>query len=93
MLIMAERCDQCLFSPNAIVSPERRADIIAKCKRDGSYFICHKASIAGRQVYCRGFYDAFPLSSAMSRLAKFLKLERFVEEKDLTTHKENLHER
>lgn len=55
--VLAERCDQCLFGPNKIVSNERRADILQTIRRQDSYFVCHKASIAGVVAACRGDYD------------------------------------
>lgn len=52
-----ERCAECLFSKNKIVSDSRRREILAQCARDDSHFVCHKASILCRNVVCRGFYD------------------------------------
>lgn len=56
--VYAERCNQCLFSKDKIVSDERRAEVLEECRRRDSHFICHKASIARQDVCCRGFYDA-----------------------------------
>lgn len=54
--VMAERCDECLFGPNKIVSNARRAEIIKEITRgEGSWFHCHKTS----GVACRGDWDKF----------------------------------
>jgi hypothetical protein len=55
--VMEERCNQCLYGPNKIVSNARRAEIIRKLDRSDSHFICHKATIAGQKVACRGDWD------------------------------------
>jgi hypothetical protein len=57
MKIYSERCDQCLFSPDKIVTNKRRAEILRDCKRRDCHFICHKASMNGEDVCCRGFYE------------------------------------
>jgi hypothetical protein len=54
--LCSQKCDQCLFTPNRIVSAERMNDIIDQCKADGDFFICHK-SPTGDKWICRGFYD------------------------------------
>jgi hypothetical protein len=54
--IMAERCNECLFSKNKIVSKERKAEIIREITSgQGSWFHCHKTS----GVACRGDWDKY----------------------------------
>lgn len=55
--VYAKRCDQCLFSKDKIVSDARRKDLLEDMAKKGSWFVCHKASIAGESVCCKGFYD------------------------------------
>lgn len=55
--VMARRCDECLFSENAIVSKTRRKAILAECKRDDAHFECHKGTLAGEEICCRGFLE------------------------------------
>ncbi len=55
--IMAERCNQCLFGKDKIVSNRRRAEILRGLRRDDNHFICHKAQIAGQDIACRGDWD------------------------------------
>lgn len=55
--VMKERCAECLYGPDKIVSNARRAEIIRQVRRSDSYFVCHKATIAGQTVCCKGDYD------------------------------------
>ncbi len=57
LLLSARRCDQCLCTRNRIVSGERAAQIIRDCRRNDQHFICHKGSIAGKIVHCRGVHE------------------------------------
>lgn len=57
MKVMEECCDQCLYGPNKIVSNARWSQIIREITRKDCHFICHKASIAGQDVACRGDFD------------------------------------
>jgi hypothetical protein len=54
---MAERCNQCLYGPDKIVSNKRRAEILRQIGRADGYFICHKASMVERRCACRGDWD------------------------------------
>jgi hypothetical protein len=74
--VCEKQCDQCLFSPNRIVPKKRMAEILRNCRRDDKHFICHKGSIAGRDVCCRGFYDT--QTSQLMRIAQRLGMVKFV---------------
>lgn len=52
--VCAEKCDQCLFSKNKIVSYKRRKQILEECQKKDKHFVCHKFN----DVCCRGFFDA-----------------------------------
>lgn len=56
--LMSRPCDQCLVTPQRIVSGERAAEIVAKVKGQDSHFICHKSE-PGREneIACRGVED------------------------------------
>lgn len=71
--VMKERCDQCLFSKDKIVSDARRKQVLAECKRNDSHFICHKTG----DCCCRGFYDT--QTSQMIQIAGRLNAIKFVE--------------
>jgi hypothetical protein len=74
--VCVEKCDQCLFSLNKIVSDDRRAEILEECKSKDSHFICHKATLDGQNLCCRGFYDT--QTSQLIRIAGRLNCIEFV---------------
>lgn len=80
--VMAERCDQCLYGPDKIVSNARRAQLLRDLNRDDSHFICHKASIADQEVACRGDWDQRGCGQ-MGRIAERLQCVIFVREDEL----------
>ncbi len=71
------RCDQCLFSENRIVSKARMRDIIKTARRDDSYFECHKHTMVGDHVMCRGWYESQP-ANTWTQIAERLGLVEFV---------------
>lgn len=77
LLVCEKQCDQCLLSPNRVVRKERVADVLKNCRKKDSHFICHKATIAGHEVVCRGFYDS--QTSQMIRIAQRLNAIEFVD--------------
>lgn len=86
MKVFSECCQNCLLSKDRIVSPSRAKEIIETCKKEQSYFICHKASVSedenGQQVMCKSFYDKFRYHSQLFRIAERLDYVRFVEQTD-----------
>lgn len=54
--VMSRKCDQCLLTPQRIVSAKRMAQIVRDCRRKDVSFVCHK-SPRGRQIHCRGHFD------------------------------------
>lgn len=70
--VMAQECDECLFSPNRIVGPHRMGQLITGALKDDTHFICHKASQHDRNVCCRGFYDRYKGDVLVCRLAHAL---------------------
>jgi hypothetical protein len=77
--VMAEKCDECLFTPNRIVPKDRVQEVLDRCEQ--SHFICHKASIAGgplANTCCRGYYDREPHQTPAMRLAAMLDIVTFV---------------
>jgi hypothetical protein len=80
--VMAERCDQCLYGPNKIVSDAQRKEILATTANQDTHFVCHKGTIAGTDVCCRGDWDSNG-GGRLGRLAKHLGIVRFVTEEDL----------
>jgi hypothetical protein len=52
--VCAQKCDQCLFSSDRIVSKKRMNEILRECERTDSHFVCHKTDDA----VCAGFYNS-----------------------------------
>ncbi len=77
-LVMEERCDQCLYSADKIVSDARRSQLLRDIKSKDGYFICHQATIAGREIACRGDWDSRACGQ-MGRIAQRLNAVRFVQ--------------
>lgn len=77
--VCAEKCDECLFSAERIVSGRRMTEVLRTCKRDDRHFICHKHTQRGADVCCRGFYDRNPMASNLMRAAHRLGAVRFVD--------------
>lgn len=71
-LVARKRCDECLFSRARIVSDERAEEIIADCIAKDRPFECHKGTLIGRTIVCRGFLDEHPGVGRDVRLARTL---------------------
>ncbi|MDD2878713.1 MAG: hypothetical protein PHZ23_15960 [Acidiphilium sp.] len=80
--VMSKACDQCLLSPRKIVSDARRRQIMRDTVRKDCSFICHKASISGRDVACRLHYDATG-GGQLARIAGRFGMVRFVDPETL----------
>ena len=79
MKVYDKQCGQCLFSKNRIVSAARVKDILKQCRRQDTHFQCHKATLRGEDVQCRGYYDSQP-PSQMTRIAGRLNCLKFVDQ-------------
>lgn len=91
MKVYKSECKNCLLSKNSIVGPERRNEIIKEIRETQSYFVCHKASIEGKDVCCKTFYDKMGHISQMVRIAERLGIVEFIPQPDsekLISHKE-----
>lgn len=72
--VMSRECDQYLMKPEArIVSARRAGQIISECKAQDVPFLCHKGTIAGQDIACRGLHDATG-GCRNSRMADWLGL-------------------
>ncbi len=80
MEVRDKRCNQCLLSKKKVVSDKKRDQILSTCAESGEAFECHKGTIAGRKIVCRGFFDQN--LSLVIRLAKLLGRFAFVNEED-----------
>ena len=80
--VYKESCKNCLLSEDKIVSPKRAKEIIKGCIKKQTYFICHKASIAGDDVICKTFFDTLGYYSQMIRIAERLNMIEYIEQPD-----------
>jgi hypothetical protein len=78
-----ECCNECLFSPDRIVSGQRAAEVIDSCKKSGAHFQCHKATLNGLDVACKGFVDTFHGHTPGMRFSKAMGLDRTVTVEDM----------
>ena len=77
-VVMKKRCDQCPFSENqAVISAERKAEIVAELRRTNRPFICHKTRLEPVELVCRGFYDLE--ANWVVVLAQMLEIVEFAE--------------
>lgn len=74
-----ESCENCLFSKNRIVSAERKGQLLRQCVGEQSHFICHEATMEGKDVVCRSFYDKMGGVSQLVRIAERLDMVEFVD--------------
>jgi hypothetical protein len=71
--VMSRRCDQCLMdAKNRIVSAARASELLRQCAQQNVPFLCHKGTMVGREIACRGHHDAMPSKNA--RFAEWLGL-------------------
>lgn len=91
MKVYKECCKNCLLSADAIVSAERRRDIIQECTQEQTHFVCHKASMNDEDVCCKTFYEKLGHTSQLVRIAQRLGVVKFVDQPEsekLPTHSE-----
>jgi hypothetical protein len=78
--VMSVRCARCLFSQNPLVSAERRNQVLAECKQEGKFFVCHEKAADNGLACCKGFYDARDsFGCAIVQVAERWGLVEFVE--------------
>ena len=83
MKVYKDQCKNCLLSPDAIVSPAGRKEILNTCKREQTFFVCHKSSIQGDEdVCCKAFFDTMGQYSQMIRIAERLGMIEYIEQED-----------
>lgn len=83
--VCKNRCANCLFTEDRVVSPEAAAKIIRDTRENATYFACHKSyqlfpGGSGDEICCREFYDRFGHEVNLIRIAQRL---RMIEEVDV----------
>ena len=63
LLLASHPCSECLTSKNRIVPDKRADELIRKCRTGGVHFVCHKGSLAGLNLHCRGVHATAPAAS------------------------------
>lgn len=77
--VCARQCDQCLFTANRVVSEARAKQIVRDCLKTDDWFVCHKFSVLGLKVCCRGFWDRHKSDVYPLRIAQmFISAVKFV---------------
>lgn len=83
MKVYKTQCKNCLLSPDSIVSPARRKEIIKKCTTEQTFFVCHKSSIQGDEdVCCKTYFDTLGHYSQMIRIAGRLGMIQEIEQEE-----------
>lgn len=91
MEVYKDCCKNCLLIPDSIVSAKRRKEIIQTCATEQSHFICHKASMEGKDICCHTFYERLGHVSQMVRISQRLNMVKFIDQPEsekLPTHSE-----
>ncbi len=79
MLVQKEKCNQCLFSDNRIVTVARMKEILNDCSARDTFFVCHKSTVKNDNwVCCKGFWDKFKHNFNLGRIAQRLNFVREV---------------
>lgn len=80
LLIAEAPCEECLFSKGKLVNERRKRAILRECYTNGTYFICHKATLAGRAVICHNFAKSTDGAGNQAlRVAEFFGIIRYVD--------------
>ena len=58
LLLASRPCGQCLVTRDRIVPGVRAAALVRKCREERVQFVCHKGTLAGLNIHCRGVHDA-----------------------------------
>jgi hypothetical protein len=75
-------CQNCLFTKDRLVSGKVAGQIIKDCIKNQSYFVCHKATLQGKDIVCANFYSQMSKYSQAIRMAERLGILEFVEQND-----------
>lgn len=81
--VYQDKCQNCLFTQDRIVSSKRAKDIIQDCKDSDTHFICHLSTMENNgNICCRGFFDTVGDDIAKIQIAKRLGAVEFIETPD-----------
>lgn len=77
--VQRQKCNQCMFSENRIVSIKRMKEVIKECKIKDTHFICHKATIKKIDVCCRGDFERNKHRTNLMRVAARLNMVKEID--------------
>jgi hypothetical protein len=60
LLLASRRCAECLVTKKRVVNGSRAAELVKQCRRDDVHFQCHRGTIAGINLHCRGVHEIAP---------------------------------
>lgn len=72
LYVFNKRCKGCLYGERRLVSQESADALVESALAKGAHFACHVASIAGKDVACKGFVDERGDELAKVRLGRAL---------------------
>lgn len=72
MKVCVERCRNCLFEDESLLTEADRVRKIETTAAADSYFICHEATARGEDVMCRGWWDELRWATNPGRIAERL---------------------
>lgn len=73
-------CSGCLYGKTPVVGKPRAVSIQRDVQARRTHFICHKASIEGREVACAGWHARHAPESNLFRIAERLGVVVLVEQ-------------
>jgi hypothetical protein len=81
--VFKTQCENCLLSPDSIVSFKARKEIIKECVTNQSYFICHKATMNEQDdICCKTYFDQLGHTSNLIRISQRLGMIEEVEQEE-----------
>ena len=86
--VSSKVCDECLFTKNKIVDDERKREVLQECRTKGTYFICHKFTLAGEPAVCRGFFNTE--KNMPCQVAERLGIVVYVDPPDINLREETM---
>lgn len=89
--VCSHQCNECLFTNNRIVRPERADELVEDCLKSDRFFECHKGTLAGLTVVCRGFWNRYKSDVWPLRIAQMYPDNvKFVDPEGLNNGRDNL---
>lgn len=83
IVVCSEKCNQCLFTKDKIVSDERKKELLNNTRGD-NHFLCHKGTLKGKKVICKGSWDSkLKTGEGPYQILDRLKLVTFIKPEEI----------